>query len=122
MAADLPKKGAARLGVKPHQYWDFIPVRNSTVPLLHILIGVFNDVDDYVMHFIDSKIIPRLAAEMALCNELYGIDEFIKQLQDAVNEWAKSIEGQKRSKLVTRKNKMEKQMKNGQPVDDMLTL
>ena len=53
MSADPSKKGTARLGVKTHLYWDFIPVRNYTVPLLHVLIGVFNDVDDYVMDIID---------------------------------------------------------------------
>ena len=60
---------------------DKASVKNYTVPLLHILIGLLNDVDDYVMDIIDSKIITRLAGEIALCNKLHGIDECIKQLQ-----------------------------------------
>ena len=57
LTLDKTKKGADRLGVKCKPYWDFIPVRNYTIPLLHILIGVFNDVDDYLIDLVSSHII-----------------------------------------------------------------
>ena len=47
------------------------------------------------------------------------MDAYIKRLQDTVKEWSKFVEGQKGSKLLIKKNKMEKQMKKGQPVDDI---
>ena len=64
-AAKKNLKGAARMGVKSNPYWDFIPVQNYAIPLLHIMIGVFNDIDCYVMDIIDSCLIAKSEQETA---------------------------------------------------------
>ena len=116
LALDKTKKGADRLGVKCKPYWDFIPVRNYTIPLLHILIGVFNDVDDYLIDLVDSHIIPVKAAEQKIRDDIKGMDDKIQPLMQTVNAWKQTAEGKERSKLLTRKNKMDDRMKAGQPV------
>ena len=54
LAGKTNLKGAARMGVKTTPYWEFIPIRNYAIPLLHIMIGVFNDVDAYLLDLVDS--------------------------------------------------------------------
>ena len=39
-------KGDSKMGVKASPLWSFIPLRNFLPPLLHILIGIWNDIWD----------------------------------------------------------------------------
>lgn len=67
-------QGAARRGMKFRPYWDFIPVANYCVPLLYLLIGVFNDIDEYVLDVIDSIIITLSEGEQTLREQYKHID------------------------------------------------
>jgi hypothetical protein len=122
LAEDGTKKGADRLGVKGLPYWPFIPICNYTIPLLHILIGVFNDIDDYLMELVDSTIIAVAAREMALRVDLAGIDDIVNTLQTAVKEFDKSADGKERSKLIRRKNRQDSKVRNGLPLTDYLSV
>ena len=57
MANNPKTKGAAREGVKRKPYWDFIPVSNYETPLLHIWMGIFNNIDNHFMAKIDQKLL-----------------------------------------------------------------
>ena len=56
-------RGPMRMGVKFEPYWPFIPVENYAVPLLHIIIGVFNDIIDHFTFKVDSSIIEHSIQE-----------------------------------------------------------
>ena len=107
------KEAAERLGVKSKPYWDFIPISNYTIPLLHILIGVCDDVDQYFIDLVDGHIIPVTDAEKKLREDFKTMQEQIQPLIDAVTAWRKPDEGKDRSKLLSKKKKMSNAMHDG---------
>ena len=108
MVADKSKKGTAILGQKGMPYWDFIPIKNYVVSLLHCMIGIFNDIDDAFMKIIDEKVIFVTEKEEALRKEHVTMDAIIKQNGLIVESWDKTISGALRSKLIAKRNKMMK--------------
>ena len=60
----------------------FIPVENYAVPLLHLMIGIFNDIDEYMFSFIDLHILAQDPdpEEMKLRDEHKQIDASIDAL------------------------------------------
>ena len=116
LASDTTKKGAERLGVKFRPYWDFIPIEKYTVPLLHILIGVFNDVDDFFMDLVDGRIIPVSASELKIRDDIKTMDDKIEPFRKAVEQWKETREGRDRSRLLTKYNRMNNLLKRGLPV------
>jgi len=115
LANDSTKKNVERLGVKTKPYWDFIPVENYTIPLLHILIGVFNDVDDFFMDLVDGHIIPLCDKEKKLREDMKTIDSKINPLMKAVTTWKSTQDRKDRSRLLTKKNKMNDLISRGEP-------
>jgi hypothetical protein len=51
---DDPDNDTTKNGVKAKPFWDFIPVANYCLPLLHIWMGVFNDIDTWFMSKVDG--------------------------------------------------------------------
>lgn len=82
--------GAARKGVKFEPYWDFIPIENYAVPLLHIMIGVFNDVIDHFVDKVDSRFNQHSAAELEAVRELADLKHRLTVLCPEVASWQKS--------------------------------
>ena len=105
--------GAQRLGVQRTPYWPFIPVENYAIPLLHIMIGVFNDILDYLTDLIDTTIIRKEECELVKEREYEDIDKCIEQLKQAVSLFNASPDRKRRSKLVSQYNSQEKQVKSG---------
>ena len=115
--------GSNRRGVNFRPYWDFIPVSNYAVPLLHLMIGIFNDIDEFVLDFIDTLLIDHDPQEKVLRDEYSKIDEVIDALKLEVDTWMKSSpEGRRRANLTKRKNKQDKQIKDGVRVENPLTV
>ena len=54
---DQNQSGKNRMGVKTKPYWDFIPFENYVLPMLHLMIGVGNDIFSYFMDEL-KKMIP----------------------------------------------------------------
>ena len=121
LAGKTNLKGAARMGVKTTPYWEFIPIRNYAIPLLHIMIGVFNDVDAYLLDLVDSYIIVRSSEETAILNKYKDIDKVIEEYAQAAYDWQRTEDGKRRSTLVTKRNKQEAQVKNNQEPDDPMS-
>ena len=92
------------------------------MPLLHIMIGVFNDIEDYILDVIDCLIIAKSEQELAIGERYEAIDQYIKMFQDNCNAWDKTKDGFLRKKLVARKNKQDAQMVSGAQVEDPLSI
>ena len=45
--ANQNKKGKDRIGVKIEPFWDFIPIKNYIISMLHVMIGVGDDILTY---------------------------------------------------------------------------
>ena len=86
------------------------------------MIGVFNDVIDYLTDDIDSTIINKLQQEFDHEKEYISIDKKIEDSKQAVTSFKSSPEGKKRSTLLTRFNLQEKQIKSGAPVINALSV
>ena len=48
-------RGAERMGVVDAPWWPFI--KKCMIPLLHIIIGIFNDIDQHYLKVLDEKVI-----------------------------------------------------------------
>jgi len=114
--------GAQRMGVKRAPYWPFIPVENYAIPLLHLMIGIFNDIIDYFTDLFDTQIIQKGDDELMLEDDYKKMDETIQKCRSDVELFNKSSLGKKRNKLVTRYNKQKKQLQNGDAVTDVLSV
>ena len=114
--------GAQRLGVQHTPYRPFIPVENYAIPLLHTLIGIFNDVLDYLTDVIDPIIIDKHECEIGKEKEYEAIEEWIEGYKKAVSAFKDTPDGRIRSKLVTQYNLQEKQVKSGVPVTTPLSV
>ena len=78
--ANNPKlTGASRMGVKRAPYWPFIPVENYAIPLLHLMIGILNEIIDYFTDPFDTQIIQKGDDELMLEYDYKKIDDTIQQ-------------------------------------------
>jgi hypothetical protein len=114
---DDPDSNMTKNGVKAKPFWDFIAIENYCLPLLHIWMGVFNDVDKWFMSKVDGfvwkseteKLIQtRLVALDAQIDEAVGVVEKFKDAKE---------EGKTRSRLLTRRSKNLTRVSQGKPVD-----
>lgn len=92
------------LGVKSNPFWDFIPVENFVIPLLHVWMGVFNDIDEWFLKKVDG-FVWKSEAEKAMLSSIDSLDEQYTEARAKVEVFKKDSEGKRRSKLMTRKNK-----------------
>ena len=56
MSEKVKEKGKAEHGVKKAPWWDFIPLHHYMIPLLHVLIGIGNDILDSFLDFVSEEI------------------------------------------------------------------
>ena len=54
--ADSNKKGTKRMGVKRWTYFPWIPVENYILPVLHLKIGLGNNVIDYFGFLVEWRL------------------------------------------------------------------
>jgi len=114
--------GTDRMGVKTAPYWPFIPVDHYAIPLLHILIGVFNDIDIYFNSIVDYKIIAKSTEETAEWERYGTLDDLIEAENVKIKAWdATSEPGKRRAKLVRRTNLTAKQISEGTVPTEPLT-
>jgi len=87
MAADKSKSGAGRRGVKNYPYWDFIPIKRYGLPLLHIWMGIFNNIDDYFMDFVEEHIVKLPPHENKLKQDAKDLTQSISAKIEALKAW-----------------------------------
>jgi hypothetical protein len=103
MAKSNVREGPLRKGVKTTPYWDFIPISNYVVPILHNMIGIGNDILKYYESTVDAKFVPISKPEEKLRLEYAAQDSVIKETSDTVKEWDASEKGKQRTSLMARK-------------------
>ena len=72
---------------------------NYAVTLPHLMIGIFNGIDNYLLHIIDSIIITVSEGEQILWGWYKHIDTEIASLKNDVNEWMNLPAGRIRAGL-----------------------
>jgi hypothetical protein len=101
---DATKTNVKYLGVRAKPIWDFIPIKHYVLSVLHLQMGLFNDIDDWFMDSIHEIIVwsPR---EKTFRQELDVVIQAQKEAQVKVTEFDKTANGKKRSNLLSRRNK-----------------
>jgi hypothetical protein len=57
------KTGAARCGMVEDPLWDFADPLHNLFPVLHVQIGLINDIIDYLNDWIDDRMIEQFSQE-----------------------------------------------------------
>ncbi len=100
--ADSSDKGSKRLGVKRQPYFPWIPVENYILPVLHLCIGLGNNVIDYFGHVVEWKLTKLSVEERAWKDRVIALDSsLIQQSRNEVNQWKTSDSGKRRTTLMT---------------------
>ena len=95
-------KGDSKLGVKCSPLWKFIPLKNFLPPLLHILIGIWNDIWDKFWEIVSECIeyIPRDEADLRCRKEsliekllTYAREETTGRRPSRARSWSESKGG-----------------------------
>ena len=73
------------------------------------------------MRLVDSNIIPVTKSEQDKRDKMKAINKLIEPLQEAIKHWSNTEQGKTCTVLLKRKNNMEMQMKNNEPMGDYLT-
>ena len=89
------KKGEPTLGVKQRPWWDFIPVDHFIVPLLHMEIGIGNQLLDRLRYMINEHIEYMAAGEEEIRLEIPKLTKRIADTRKKRNAWDESNEGGK---------------------------
>ena len=105
MANSNVPDGPARKGVKCKPYWDFIPISNYVIPILHNMIGIGNDIIKHYETTVDARFITVTGAEATLRVEYFAQDAIIKEKSDIVKAWDASQNGKDRTSLMAKKKK-----------------
>ena len=99
--ADSSVKGSKRLGVKRQPYFPWIPVKNYILPVLHLCIGLGNNVIDYFGHLVEWKLTKLSEEERGWKDRVIALDSsLIQQSRGAVNEWKAGVRGKRRATLM----------------------
>jgi len=106
-------------GVKAKPFWDFIPITKYCLSLLHIWIGVFNDIDNWFMQQVHD-IVEWSPREHELRKEKAFLIAQIVIKAGFVEYFDKSEEGKNRKRLLTwsNKSKSNTQVGNVLPLSD----
>ncbi|KAL7530344.1 hypothetical protein ACHAXR_003439, partial [Thalassiosira sp. AJA248-18] len=92
--------GAAKQGVKAKPWWPFIPLRNYMIPLLHVLIGIGNDLlesfRDWVNEEVECLDHQEVLTRRAVRTAEHKIIDTIAERDD----WDAAPKGKKRTSLL----------------------
>eukprot|EP00956_Cyclotella_meneghiniana_P020018 scaffold34890_cov54-Cyclotella_meneghiniana.AAC.2 len=105
-------------GVMGKPLWDFIPIKNYILPLLHMWMGIFNDVDEWFLDQVD-KMTWKDTQETALLECVDALDKKIEQYTAKIKDFTADTEGKRRAALLRRRNQQTKAATaaaNGRPV------
>jgi predicted transposase YbfD/YdcC len=91
-------------GVKAKPFWDFIPIKNYCLSLLHIWMGIYNDIDEWFMNEVrllmsDGDVEVELKAKVA------SLTAATKDWVGKYDEFNKSNDGKKYKKLTAKVKK-----------------
>eukprot|EP00984_Skeletonema_dohrnii_P005248 scaffold1837_cov120-Skeletonema_dohrnii-CCMP3373.AAC.1 len=101
-----------KYGVKSKLWWDFIPIKNYVVPLLHTLIGIGNDLLDSLRDSVDNQIERISPAESRARSSLTTVEGTINDSVAKRDAFDASADGKKlkslKAKIRVRKQALKK--------------
>lgn len=98
-AEEAKRKKKPQMGVKQTPWFEFIPVANHVVPLLHCEIGVGNDLLKMLRNIVNEFIENMTPTEVALQLSIPALRNIILETATRRDEWDVSPEGKLRSTL-----------------------
>jgi hypothetical protein len=98
--ADSNKKGTKRMGVKRRTYFPWIPVENYILPVLHLKIGLGNNVIDYFGFLVEWRLTKLSQQEKAWKDRVDDLNIKIPERRQIANDWQKGIDGKRRTQLM----------------------
>ena len=98
--ADSDKKGAKRMGVKRRSYFPWIPLKNYILPILHLCIGLGNDVIDYFGFLVEWRLTKLSDEEKRWKNRVDELNVLIPNQRKVVNDWKAGNHGKRRTALM----------------------
>ena len=106
---NIDLKAAARKGVMNILWWSLI--KKCAISLLHIIIGLINDIDQHYLKQLEEKVIAKSTDEKAVIAELEAIDGDIKKKKEQLEMWIKSMNGQRLAELELKTKEQDKALK-----------
>jgi hypothetical protein len=98
--ADVAKENQKpQMGVKQRPWFEFIPVKNHVVPLLHCEIGVGNDLLKMLRNIVNEYIETMTPTEVTLQLSIPALRNIIAETARRRDEWDASPDGKMRSTL-----------------------
>ena len=91
-------------GVKAKPLWPFIPIINYCLPLLHMWMGLFNDVDKWFLNKV-HELCPRTDEEREASSTIASLDSQYNEIREDLAEFDNLVQGKDRSNLLRRRNK-----------------
>lgn len=98
--ADSDKKGPNRMGVKRRTYFPWIPIENYILPILHLCIGLGNDVIDYFGFLVEWRLTKLSPEERSWKNRVDTLNTLIPERRQEANDWKAGIHGKRRTALM----------------------
>jgi hypothetical protein len=93
------QKGKPQLGVKQRPWFEFIPVANHVVPLLHCEIGVGNDLLKMLRNIVNEFIEDMTPTKVSLQLSIPALRKIILETATRRDEWDASPDGKLRLTL-----------------------
>lgn len=98
--ADSDKKGPKRMGVKRRSYFPWIPLKNYILPILHLCIGLGNDVIDYFGFLVEWRLTKLSDEEKRWKDRVDELNDLIPNQRKVVNDWKAGNDGKRRTALM----------------------
>ena len=95
------------MGVKCKPVWDFIPITHYVLSLLHIQMGIFNDIDDWFMRSVHKMVVWSTKKHQLFDKWTVSKSE-VDTARVAIENFDKFNGGKRRRKLLARRNKEKK--------------
>ena len=109
--------GAARKGVREQPYFD-IPLWRYIWPVLHTLIGVGNDILDYLIDIVDSEIQALPAKEIRMKRELRDLEKEDNEMVEARDYFDSKNEGSGTELIKKYRLEKKEETKNKEQMED----
>ena len=113
-------KGDSKMGVKASPLWSFIPLKNFLPPLLHILIGIWNDIWDKFRELVSEVIeyIPRDEADLRARKE--SITKKRADLRAACDAWKMTEPGKELERAKGKRTRLRKALKDCRDLNNIV--
>jgi len=101
--ADEVNGGKAKFGVKKRPWWPFIPLENYMIPLLHVLIGLGNDLLDSFLDWVNEELECLDQQEIMTKRAMLTAEHKILDTTAERDVWNGTLDGKRLKSLLQKK-------------------